>query len=103
MKWDVHVGGELAEGFVEVVHLRENAAYDHDDEDVCRGVCELVVPGECHLQRNTEGLDEHDRDRTGRGADGEVDQRVLAAVLGRDLVDHEDREDGDEEAVNQKA
>lgn len=31
---DAHVGGELAEGLVEVVHLRENAAYDHDDEDV---------------------------------------------------------------------
>jgi hypothetical protein len=100
---DVHVGGELAQGLVEVVHLREDAAYDHDDEDVGRGVGELVVAREGHLEGNAEGLDEHDGDRAGGGADGEVDQGVLAAVLGSDLVDHEDGEDGDEKAVNEEA
>jgi len=100
---NIHVGRELAESFVEVVHLREDAAYNHDDENVGRRVSELVVSSKSHLECNTEGLDEHDRDGAGRGADGEVDQRVLATMLGSDLVDHEDREDGDEEAVNEEA
>ena len=100
---DTHVGAKLRQRFVEVVHLRENAAYDDNYEDVGRGVGELVVAGESHLKRNTEGLDEHDRYRAGGGADGEVDERVLAAVLGRDLVDHEDGEDGDKEAVHEEA
>lgn len=100
---DVHVGGELAKGLVEVVHLCENAADDHDDKDIGRGVCELVVAGKGHLQRNAKRLDKHDGNGAGCGADGQVDQRVLAAVLGCDLVDHEDREDGNEEAVNKEA
>lgn len=100
---DAHVGAELRQRFVEVVHLRENAAYDDDDEDVGRGVGELVVARESHLKRNAKGLDEHDRHRAGGSADGEVDERVLAAVLGSDLVDHEDGEDGDEEAVDEEA
>ena len=62
-------------------------------------MCELVVTRECHLERQTERLDEHDRDGAGRGTDGEVDERVLATILGCDLVDHEDGEDGDEQAV----
>lgn len=66
-------------------------------------MCELVVSRKCHLQRDTEGLDEHDGDGAGRGADGEVDERVLATMLWGDLVDHEDGEEGDEEAVNEEA
>jgi hypothetical protein len=63
----------------------------------------LVVTRKRHLECQAERLDEHDRDGAGRGADGEVDERVFAAVLGCDLVDHEDREDGDEEAVEEEA
>jgi hypothetical protein len=100
---DVHVGGELAQGFVEVVHLRENAAHHQDNKDVCRRVCELVVPRKRHLERDTERFDEHDRYRAGGGANGEVDERVLATVLGRNLVDHEDAEDDAEGAVEEKA
>lgn len=100
---DIHVGRELAKRLVEVVHLRENAAHDHDDEHVGRRVCELVVPRKSHLQGNTKGLDEHDGDGAGCRADGEVDQRVFAAMLGGNLVDHEDGEDGDEEAVYEEA
>lgn len=66
-------------------------------------MCELVVSRERHLQRNAKSLDEHDRDGAGGGADGEVDERVLAAMLGRNLVDHEDGKDGDEEAVDEEA
>lgn len=99
----VHVRGELAESLVEVVHLRKNAAYDQDDEDVGRRVRELVVSGEGHLKCDTERLYEHDGDGAGCGADGEVDERVLAAILGRNLVDHDDGEDGDEGAVEEEA
>jgi hypothetical protein len=92
----------LAQSLVEVVHLREDATHDHNDEDIGRRVGELVVTCKGHLERQTKGLDEHDRHRAGCRADGEVDQRVLATVLGRNLVDHEDGEDGDEEAVEEE-
>ena len=100
---DVHVGGELAESLVEVVHLGQNAADDHDDEDVGRRVRKLVLSSERHLERDSKGLDEHDGHGSGGGADGEVDKRVLAPVLGGDLVDHEDGEDGNECAVEEEA
>jgi hypothetical protein len=64
---------------------------------------ELVVTRKRHLERQTECLDEHYRHRAGCRADREVDEGVLAAVLGRNLVDHEDGEDGDEEAVEEEA
>lgn len=64
---------------------------------------ELVVARKCHLKRNTESLDEHDGNGTGGGADGKVDEGVLATVLGRDLVDHEDAEDDAEGAVEEEA
>jgi hypothetical protein len=64
---------------------------------------ELVITRKRHLERQAKSLDEHDRHRAGGGADGEVDKRVLAAVLGRDLVDHEDGEDGNKEAVEEEA
>jgi hypothetical protein len=83
--------------------LREDASDNYDDEDVGRGVCELVVARERHLERQAERLDEHDGDGARGGADGDVYEGVLAAVLGRDLVDHEDGEDGDEEAVEEEA
>ena len=100
---NIHVRRKLAQSLVEVIHLRENAANDQDYEDVCRRVCKLVVSSKCHLQGNTEGLDKHDGDGAGGGADGEVDQGVLAAVLGSDLVDHKDGENGNEKAVDKEA
>ena len=64
---------------------------------------ELVVACESHLEGNAKGLDEHDGDGAGCGADGQVDERVLAAMLGGDLIDHEDGEDGDKETVDKEA
>jgi hypothetical protein len=93
----------LTKRLIEVVHLRENATDDHNDENVCRRMRELVITRKRHLERQTKCLDEHDRHRAGRGADGKVDEGVLAAVLGRNLVDHEDREDGNEEAIEEEA
>lgn len=59
----------------------------------------LVIAGKRHLERESERLDEHDRNGAGGGADGEVDERILLAVSWRNLVDHEDGEDGDKGAV----
>lgn len=98
----LHVRRELTQGLVEVVHLRKDATYDHDNEDVCRRMRKLVITCERHLERQTKGLDEHDRHRTGCRADGEVDERILATVLWRNLVDHEDGEDGNKEAVEEE-
>lgn len=63
---------------------------------------ELVVTRKRHLERQTECLDEHNRHGAGGRADGEIDERVLATILGRDLVDHEDGEDGDKEAIEEE-
>lgn len=56
---------------------------------------ELVITRKRHLERQTERLDEHDGHRAGCRADGDIDEWVFAAILGSNLVDHEDGEDGD--------
>jgi hypothetical protein len=101
-KCSLHVSRELAQGLVEVVHLCEDAAYYHDNEDIGRRMRELVVTCERHLERQTKGLDEHDGHGAGCRADGEVDERILTTILGRNFVDHEDGKDGDEEAVEEE-
>lgn len=103
MKRNIHVCAELTESLVEIVHLRQNASDNHNNKHICRRMRELVVACESHLQGKAKRLDEHDRDRARRRADGEVDERVLAAVLGRNLVDHKEGEDGDKGAVEEKA
>ena len=100
---NVHVCRELAQGLVEVVHLCENASDHQDYENVCGGVRELVVPRKCHLEGDTEGLDEHDGNGAGGRANREVNERVLATVLGRNTVDHEDAEDDTESAVEEES
>jgi hypothetical protein len=99
----LHVCRELAQRLVEVVHLRKDTSHNHDNKDICRRMRELVVTRKRHLEREAECLDEHDRDGAGCRANGEVDERVLAPILGCDLVDHEDGEDGDEEAIEEEA
>lgn len=58
----LHLSAELAQRFVEVIHLRQDADRGEDHENVSRWVSELVVPGKRKLQRNAEGLYGHDRD-----------------------------------------
>lgn len=57
-----HIGRELAEGLVEVVHLRQNADSGDNHKDIGRRMAELVVARKGQLQRNAKGLDSHDRD-----------------------------------------
>jgi hypothetical protein len=66
-------------------------------------MCELVVACERHLESDTKGFDEHDGDGAGCRADGEVDERVLATVLGCDLVYHKDAENDAEGAVEEES
>ena len=65
----VHIGRELAEGLVKVVHLHQNADGGDDHEDVSRRVTKLVVTCKGELQGDTKCLDRHDRD----GADERAD------------------------------
>ena len=65
-------------------------------------MCELVVPGKCQLDCNAEALDRHYGHASDCAADGDVDERVLAAVRRRDTVDHYDGEDGDCAAVEEE-
>lgn len=65
-------------------------------------MCELVVARKCHLEGDTEGLDEHDGDGASCRTNGKINERVLATVLGRNLVDHEDAENDAESAVEEE-
>ena len=56
----LHVGWELAQSFVEIIHLRKNAYNDDDDEDIGRRVWELVITAQTQFQSNTESFDGHD-------------------------------------------
>lgn len=85
----LHIGRELAECFVEVVHLRQDADGGDDHKDIGRRMGELVVARECQLQRNAKGLDSHDRYRTHGGANTKIDKGVFLAVDRSDPVDHE--------------
>jgi hypothetical protein len=63
----------------------------------------LVVTRKRHLERESKRLDKHDRHGARRRANRQVDQRVLATILRRNLVDHKGGKDRDEEAVEQEA
>lgn len=79
---NVHIRAELAECFVKIVHLRQDADRDHDHEDVSAGVDKLVLASEGEFYGNAEGFDGHYADGADGRADGEVDERVLFAVGG---------------------
>lgn len=85
----LHVGVELAQCLVEVVHLREDADYNNDSKDICRRMRELVVAAQRKLERNSKALDCHDGDGADGRADADIDHRVLLAIHGRNLVNHD--------------
>lgn len=90
---DSQIRGEAGKRLVEVVHLRHNADNRQEHEDVGRRMRELIVTPECQLQGDSEGLDRHDGHGANGRADGEIDERILLAVFGRNLVYHHDGED----------
>ena len=99
---DVHIGGELAESLVKVVHLRQDADGRDNHKHVGGRVGELIVPSKRQLEGDAKGLDGHDRDGADARADAQVDERVLLAVSGRHLVDHDAREYADDKGIQQE-
>lgn len=98
----IHVCGKLAERFVEVVHLCQDANRYDDQEDVSRGVFELVVASQCEFKRNAERFDRHDRYRADCRANRKVYEWVLLAMQRRHSVDHDSREYAHDDAVKQE-
>jgi len=66
-------------------------------------VSELVVPGKGQLDGNTDTLDGHDGHGSDSAADGDIDQRVLASITRGHTVDHDGREDNDQQHVEEEA
>ena len=83
--------------------MRKDATHDHNDEDICRRVAKLILSLECHFQGDAECLDSHNGDRAGRRANRKVYEGILSAMLRSNLVYHDNREYGDECAVEQKS
>lgn len=60
---------------------------------------ELVVSPKCEFESNAESFDRHNGDRSHSGADRDEYQRISLAILWRDIVDHNCREDDDRKTI----
>lgn len=100
---DVHVCTELAQGLVEIIHLCHDGDHSDDHKGICARVDQLILAAECEFESNTEPLDRTNGDASDSTADAEVDQRVLLAVFGGHIVDHEDGKGDHDRAVEQEA
>jgi hypothetical protein len=99
----VHVGIELTQGLVEVIHLCQDADDCDENEDVCAWVSELVVAAQGQLDGDTDTFYCHDGDGANSAADGNVNQRVLASITRAHAVDHDGREDNDQQHIEEEA
>jgi hypothetical protein len=100
---NAHVGVELTQSLVKVVHLSQNADDGNQYKDIGAGVSKLVVSGKSQLDGNAHTLDGHDGHGADSAADGNVDERILASVARAHAVDHGDGEDDDQQDVEEKA
>ena len=94
----VHVGGELAQRFVEVVHLGQDTHHNHNGEDVCGWMSKLVFAAKREFQSNAEAFDSHDGDGADGRANADVNHGIFLPINRGDLIDHdhcEKRDDGD--------
>lgn len=66
-------------------------------------MAELVISGKRELQSNAESLDRHDGNGADGGADGEIDECVVFAVLRRDPIDHEDGKGDDGDSIQEES
>lgn len=82
-----NVGRKEVKCLVEIVHLNKDAGGYGDTKDVGAGMAELVVARERQLNGHAESFDGHDRERSDQRADGNVYERRLGAVGGRDAED----------------
>lgn len=99
----VHIGVELTQGLVEVVHLRQDADNRDENKDVGAGMSELVVASKSQLDGNANTLDGHDGDGSDGAADGNIDERVLASITRAYAIDHDGREDNDQQHIEEEA
>ena len=65
-------------------------------------MCELVVPTKRELDGHAEAFNCHYGNRAYEGADGNVNNRILATVSWCDNVDHNQGKHQDGEAVHEK-
>lgn len=100
---DEHVGAELRQCFIEIVHLCHDGDDCYDQENVCARVRQLVATAEGELEGDSKSLDCANGNAADCAANAEIDQWVLFAILGRYSVDHDRRKDDDEEAVKEEA
>jgi hypothetical protein len=66
-------------------------------------VSELVVAAQGQLDGDTDTLDRHDGDGANSAADRNVNQRVLASIARAHAVDHDGREDNDQQHIEEEA
>jgi len=99
----LHVGAELAESFIEVVHLGQNADSHDNQKYVGRRMRELILSGKRQLDSNSESLDGHDRNGAHSAADGQIYKGILLSIFGGDFVDHNNGENADDSAVEEEA
>jgi hypothetical protein len=82
--------------------LCQDADDNHNHKHICRIVSKLVVSGKGELKRYTKRLDSHDGYAAYGTADGDVDEGILAAIFGGDLVYHDDGKHDNDEAVKEE-
>lgn len=99
----LHGSRELAKSLVKVVHLCHNANCSDNHEDVCRWMRKLIFARKSQLQCNAECLHRHHRNRSDGRANGDEHQRILPAISGRNLVDHDSGENTHYQAVKQES
>ena len=94
-----HVGRELTERLVEVVHLCQNADSHDNQENISAWMRKLIIAAERQLHSNAKCLDRHDRHASHRRTNTQEDHGILLAILRRNTVDHDQGEDRDEHAI----
>lgn len=102
-KTHLHIGGELFQSLVEIVHLRDNAYDDDNEKSICWRMCELIISSKCQFQSNSKSLDSHDRNWSNQWTNRDVNEWVSFAILWCHLVNHEQTNGHHNSAIAHKA
>jgi len=65
-------------------------------------MCELILAAQSEFDRDAKAFDSHYGDGTNYGTDGNIDDRIGAAIARDDSVNHDEGENKDTEAVHQE-
>lgn len=99
---NLHVGRKEVESLVEVVHLHEDANSRHDHENIGTRVSKLVIAAESKFDRNAKTFDRHDADGADQGTDRDINDRGSSSIFGRYGGYHDDGEDQNDGAIEEK-